>query len=174
MSTRAIIAYKTGKNETDIVGTYHHSDGYPSGLGAELYRLYSTVYKNRLADLVKILITDYPNGWSYITDWTGSKDDIITFDQKEAMYKQCREIYQDFSQAFDEAWKQTKGKAVYYTGERAGKLFTYNMIVNSWAEYVYVFDEEQNVMLVYDLDNRLLKLLGTFKLDDPEPNWDNF
>ena len=71
MSTRAVIARWTNKNDREWAGRYHHWDGYPSGLGVTLYQLVRNKVIGDLATTVKELIDDHPAGWSTITgaDW---------------------------------------------------------------------------------------------------------
>ena len=59
MGTRALIGYNS---EDGWRAVYHHWDGYPSGLGAELHERYQKC--NDLAQLIKEVITDHPSGWS--------------------------------------------------------------------------------------------------------------
>lgn len=65
MSTRAVIGRKTDKGFT---GVYHHWDGYPSGLGAALFRLRASQFSGDTAVLLKHLIDAHPGGWSTIND----------------------------------------------------------------------------------------------------------
>lgn len=62
MGTRSVIAEPHGDG---FRGRYHHWDGYPSGVGAELWRL----QREHFADLDAMrqyLVTDEPQGWSTI------------------------------------------------------------------------------------------------------------
>ena len=61
MSTRSCIARGTVDSFT---GVYHHWDGYPSGLGAEIWKLFHKKYKGNEAKMLKALIDDHPAGWS--------------------------------------------------------------------------------------------------------------
>jgi hypothetical protein len=71
MSTRAVIARTTDAGRT-FRGVYHHWDGYPSGLGATLWRLYRGHFSGRADDMLQVLIDDHPAGWSNIlgADWS--------------------------------------------------------------------------------------------------------
>jgi len=66
MSTRSCIARLTGPNA--FKGVYHHWDGYPSALGATLWRLYRTVFDRNLERMLAFLIDEHPAGWSTIND----------------------------------------------------------------------------------------------------------
>jgi len=63
MSTRSVIAARTKRG---FKGVYHHWDGYPSGLGAELFRLYRSRFKKDLTAMMQELIKKHPAGWSSI------------------------------------------------------------------------------------------------------------
>jgi hypothetical protein len=63
MSTCAVIAVPDGDGWR---GRYHHHDGYPSGLGAELFALYERTFDRDLSAMTATLIDDHPSGWSSI------------------------------------------------------------------------------------------------------------
>lgn len=65
MSTRAAIGRPT---DVGWVATYHHLDGYPTGLGAALFDAYHTAFDGDLARMTTILIDDHRGGWSTIID----------------------------------------------------------------------------------------------------------
>ena len=69
MSTRACIARPYGEG---FRGVYHHWDGYPSGLGASLYRLRWLRYGGDTEAMAAELIDAHPAGWSTINgaDWS--------------------------------------------------------------------------------------------------------
>jgi hypothetical protein len=71
MSTRSVIARPWGKG---FRGRYHHWDGYPSGLGAELYALAQPdgPFGGDTQKMLKVLIDEHPGGWSTINgaDWS--------------------------------------------------------------------------------------------------------
>lgn len=61
MSTRGAITRPTPNGR---VGRYHHFDSYPTGLGAELVRLYHATFDRDLDDMATVLIDAHPAGWS--------------------------------------------------------------------------------------------------------------
>lgn len=63
MSTRSIIARSAGDG---FVGRYHHSDGYPTGLGAYLFRLINRKYDGDESAFLRFAIDEHPAGWSHI------------------------------------------------------------------------------------------------------------
>jgi hypothetical protein len=71
MSTRAVIARWTSVSTQEWAGRYHHWDGYPSGLGATLYRLVKNQTLGDLTSTLRVLLDDHPAGWSTINgcDW---------------------------------------------------------------------------------------------------------
>jgi hypothetical protein len=64
MSTRSVIARWTNKEAGEWAGTYHHWDGYPTGLGAHLFGLIRDKYKGDVNRALKELVDDHPAGWS--------------------------------------------------------------------------------------------------------------
>lgn len=66
MSTRSCIAFAKGQDKW--VGRYHHSDGYPEGLGAFLFESFNGYFKQNLDAMKKYLFTDHPAGYSCIID----------------------------------------------------------------------------------------------------------
>lgn len=63
MSTRAVIAKPDGDS---YVGTYHHWDGYPSGLGRTLHDAYREAFAGDVGAMVAKLVDGEPIGWSTI------------------------------------------------------------------------------------------------------------
>ncbi len=63
MSTRSVIARQAGDG---FIGRYHHSDGYPSGVGAAIYKLYNGYFKQDAKRMLEVLIDEHPAGWSTI------------------------------------------------------------------------------------------------------------
>ena len=76
MGTRALIGYNS---EDGWRAVYHHWDGYPSGLGAELHERYQKC--NDLAQLIKEVITGHPSGWSTLM---GDKPECYCHDRGES------------------------------------------------------------------------------------------
>ncbi len=72
MSTRSVIAVKTGENtygEPTFLGVYCHSDGYLGGVGAKLYELWNGHFKGRGQELADTILA-HKAGWSSIYgDW---------------------------------------------------------------------------------------------------------
>ena len=63
MSTRAVIARQTFDGWE---GVYQHSDGYPTGLGRELWRcLHSAEYAGDVTRFLEDVIDAHPRGWSH-------------------------------------------------------------------------------------------------------------
>lgn len=63
MSTRSCIAKPEGDGWK---GRYHHSDGYPSGLGRFLFEAHNGFFGGDTEAMVKYLVDDEPVGWSFI------------------------------------------------------------------------------------------------------------
>jgi hypothetical protein len=63
MSTRACIAKPDGDGWR---GRYHHSDGYPTGLGVALMEHYNGYFQGDLDAMTTYLIDNEKVGWSFI------------------------------------------------------------------------------------------------------------
>jgi hypothetical protein len=70
MATRSVIARKT---EQGWSGVYHHWDGYPSGLGAHLWKLLRDRYAGDVERLLAEVVDAHPGGWSHLME-----GDILT------------------------------------------------------------------------------------------------
>lgn len=63
MSTRSVIARRMGDGWE---GVYHHSDGYPTGLGCYLFRLIRHEYDGDAEAFLRWAIDEHDSGWSHI------------------------------------------------------------------------------------------------------------
>lgn len=69
MSTRSVIA--RGYPKDAFEGRYHHFDGYPSGVGRSLWKLYHGHFDHDIDQMLEVLIDQHPAGWQNIdADWT--------------------------------------------------------------------------------------------------------
>jgi hypothetical protein len=66
MATRALIGRLTGWDGSFPMGegVYHHWDGYPTGLGAFLFRLFRDDYQGDMEKMLKEIVDSHPGGWS--------------------------------------------------------------------------------------------------------------
>ena len=91
MSTRGCIARSTG--EGTFKGVYHHWDGYPTALGATLWKLYHGHFKRDLGGMLTFLIERHPAGWSTINN----ADFKLPAGYQEAKYRKKRNGDDDYS-----------------------------------------------------------------------------
>lgn len=142
MSTRSCIVRKTGEGK--FKGRYHHWDGYPTGLGRTLFKLYRGHFKKDLPAMLKYLIDDHPAGWSTINGY-------------------------DFTQppGYDgEGGFTTEGPRCYCHGGRKeeGWLVTEKNASGSGCEYAYMFvDPSQQGNADAP---RTMSILSSFYADD--------
>ena len=66
MSTRSVIARPVEGPEGSFEGRYHHSDGYPSGVGKCLWELAHTQFAGDTRAMLRVLLDDHKAGWSSI------------------------------------------------------------------------------------------------------------
>lgn len=165
MSTRSVIAYGTGLD--DFKGVYCHSDGYPSGVGQQLYELYRSKYFDKnIEKMCKEIIDDKPlGGWSCMGTFPP-----MGYDEKEPLIREWYNAPRDTP--YPEG-------AVYYDGSRAYDTeFFYtpdqdNVVFDWGCDYLYIINKETHVMSIYDLPyGNKPELLGVVNLDGPEPGWD--
>ena len=122
MSTRASIARLTCVSPVKWAGRYHHWDGYPSGLGATLWKLYHGHFKRDLGPMLKVLLDDHPAGWSSLN--------AADFDQEPG-----------FAEPLDSTNQSADQPQCYCHGDREeeGWLVTDENASGSGCEWAYVF-----------------------------------
>ena len=174
MSTRSIIARKT---EEGFEGTYHHWDGYPSGLGYSLWHIYKSIavdQEGTLEDMLDLLIDAHPTGWSSINgvDWTQPIGYVSDYARgKEMNAPQC-----------------------FCHGDRAEEGWVANQDSKCGAEFAYAFEKdvanETDLMHIYEkqtddgthvmemfgmtAEDGSWKLIKTLDLlSDEQINWNN-
>lgn len=81
MSTRSCIAKPRKKDGWE--GVYHHSDGYPEGVGRTIWNLVKNRYKGDVAKFHKEIIDNNLDGWSALRvfhpDW-GDPEALLNWD----------------------------------------------------------------------------------------------
>ena len=159
MSTRSVIARPSGSGSFE--GRYHHFDGYPSGLGRQLYRLYHGVFKHNLDRMCAVLLYEHPAGWStIIAEWSSDATTRETGSRDR----------QPSTSPFDE------GPSCYCHGSRhqPGHLITERSADGAFCEYAYVLERNghnRSVMRILSAGDGRWPLLGIVDLDGPEPDW---
>jgi hypothetical protein len=163
MSTRGIIARTTGP-KGQFAGRYHHSDSYPTGLGAELWKLYHGHFRRDLKKMLQLLL-DKHTSWSMIVHKDFSLLPGYTW---EKAVEQASG-FQNYSKLPDYRRPQCH---CHGSRREKGFLFTHDTFANGEdgsAEWLYVFDEEQKKLFVRDLNHN--KDLEPIALSGPEPDW---
>lgn len=150
MSTRAIVAYKTKDDKWE--GVFNHWDGYPSGLGKEIWEILHNDFidnkgaigitncgtpENAVKAFIDIMIKGHGGGWS-------------TFGK----------ICHCHSPAFVLRDGLTK------------MVLSEKDLKDTWCEYLYVLDPTKASMDIFTITGGGTKLLKTVKLTGAEPNWD--
>jgi hypothetical protein len=189
MSTRSCIARITG--EGTFKGVYHHWDGYPTGLGATLFRTYRRHFKRDLEGMLTFLIETHPAGWSTVNN----ADFKLPAGYQEAKYRRKRNGDKDYSKPIPH------GPVCYCHGERHEEPSPVTEEDDCGMEWAYVFDTEKKVMHVLErvyTDNavstrgtnlggrHMVGMFGcgapgrqrwsevaTIDLDGPEPDWES-
>lgn len=153
MGTRSVIARAMGDG---FRGRYHHWDGYPTGLGKQLWELYHGHFGRNLAQMLKVLIDDHPAGWSTI-------------------------VHKDFGLSpgyinlvLDGQHPEAKRPQCYCHGERHEVVneFTERDAAVAGCEWAYAFDGELRIMNVLaSLHEDGTKMVGWFGMGDPKSLW---
>lgn len=129
MSTRSAIA-RIEDEPGHFTGSYHHWDGYPTGLGAWLYQAYKGQFNSNLDAMLKALVDDH-TGWSTLQVEPGKEPECFChsrgegFDEKnrvtqvDASGMGCEYVY-----AFSEATKEMLVLSSYHAnGSKAIGMF---------------------------------------------------
>ncbi len=138
MSTRSCIARRTG--EGTFQGVYHHWDGYPTGLGATLFRIYRRHFKKDLVAMLAFLIEQHPAGWSTINN----ADFKLPAGYQEARYRKKRNGDDDYAKPIPH------GPICYCHGGRQEEASPVTQADDCGMEWAYVFDIEKRLMHVLE------------------------
>lgn len=163
MGTRGIIARIDKKR--GFAGNYHHWDSYPTQLGATLWKLYHGHFQQNLKQMLKVLIDDHPAGWSTIN---GADFNLPPGWHNAGSGHTNPTCYCHLD-------RHREGRVIYPEDDYG-------------AEWVYVFNEQENTMSVLmAIDKAGIHTIGafgtnpgrqdwralaSFSLDGPEPNWE--
>lgn len=164
MSTRAVIAQAHGDTWE---GRYHHFDGYPRGLGKQLYEVYGQIGLERMK---KLLLEEHPAGWSTILECdinaTPGYRELVRHDGEPTRWTPEHD-----------AWELTQGPRCYCHGDRHD---TENWLITpddeTWCEWAYVLGEKEPVMTVFKnrggVGAAQWKPVAVVRLDGQEPLWE--
>jgi hypothetical protein len=197
MSTRSAIARPNGDGFT---GVYHHWDGYPSGLGRTLFRLFRDQTIGSVGHTLDFLIDKHPAGWSTINgaDWRYSGH----YDREYEICEECgRPSWQHYRQNYESrglpkpngtgpaaapAWVFGHGptnhddapKPAESYSEREAWEVTEKNAAGSGCEWAYVIDEQAGTMRVlssyWPEDGTNLagaKMIGMFGMGKADAEW---
>ncbi len=150
MSTRSVIARQAGDG---FIGRYHHSDGYPIGVGAAIYRLYNGYFKQDAKRMLEVLVDEHPAGWSTIVG--ANLGEVADFSKRIGFHEQNHGT--------------TTCPQCYCHGDRHEEENTItDQDVPFDIEYIYVINEQKNLMTIRDT---VTDLFSVIHLDGKEPNW---
>jgi hypothetical protein len=157
MSTRCVIARVIGPEQFgDIGGRFHCEDGYPSGVGKQLWKLYHEFFNGDMEAMQSVLLDEHPAGWySIIRDWS----EPIGFSVVGT----------------------GEGPQCFCHGEAKlpGHLFNAYLSVRARCEFIYIlitnpYDGLDIARLVYQGDDVEWLTAGHVAFTAAEPNWEAF
>ena len=162
MSTRAVIGVYTDRPLDKWRGTYHHWDGYPTGLGQALWRLYHEHYDGLLAAMLEMLIDAHPHGWSTIVD--------ADWSQRPTWIENTSEWYQ--------TGRPLPPLSYRYRYAFNEQPFLFNEVTDGGQEWAYVFDLESDTMTILQRippwEDVVYVRIETLPLNGSEPDWNDF
>lgn len=163
MSTRSVIARTTG-SEGQFSGRYVHADGYPTGLGAELWKLLHQHFKSNLSAMLAYLIDakHAQCGWSALVGKDFSLRPAYTWERATADGA-CYAVYSkrdDYRRP--QCYGGRKGETPYLFTEK-------DFEGGTDVEWLYAFDEENRKLFIRDVSAK--EDVAVIELDGSEPNW---
>ena len=181
MSTRSIIAYPVDNRPTRhkpkvlpaFTGTYHHSDGYPKGVGRIIWALVNAV-DGDAERIRRVLVDENPGGWSLLhvwhplwgdttkfLTWDGTKDTVESHRERLYAIQATTGTYpkDEFPVSFD-IDPQRKADLVEEDGPWMG------------AQYIYVMYPDHMAIFKNDYDHGWY--LQANVRWDTEPDWEAF
>ena len=135
MSTRSCIARAEGDGWS---GRYVHSDGYPTWRGAELWKLWHTVFDGDIEAMLHCLIDEHPAGWSHLSgDWKKPAGFV------ERMNKPANLSWRD--------WFDSFGPACFCHGDRhePEQTISHEYPDPLFIEWVYIFSPTHLTILAH-------------------------
>ncbi|MBL8165415.1 MAG: hypothetical protein JNJ61_25755 [Anaerolineae bacterium] len=162
MATRALIGiYEAGKGSS-WRATYHHWDGYPTGLGRALWRIYHDIYPGLLSAMMEFIVDAHPEGWSTLAGRDFRKRPTWFDGSVEMMLKEQ-----------GMAWYELPPLAYKYRGDDPMPADETSNFGQEWA---YVFDLQSNTMTILERvswHNLSYAEKATIPLNGMEPDWDS-
>lgn len=162
MSTRAVIGVYEDRQAGKWRGTYHHFDGYPSGLGQTLWKLYHELYEGLLPAMLEMLIDAHPQGWSSIIDcdWT------------------LKPTWLDNRGEWYNAGKKCPATSYKYRPGEDHEPWRFDQTSDGGQEWAYVFDLEDYTMTIFERvgswEDVTYRRIETLPLAGSEPDWKSF
>lgn len=144
MATRAVIARTT--DGINFKGTYHHWDGYPTGLGVRLFELLKGRFKNNVGRMLTFIIDTHSGGWSTLNPSS----------ETNKMECYCHPKRKRAAETGNNNWDREIVFGRDSDGYRSG------------IEWVYAFDEANRTLYVMDVYHEVTTKVSL----DSEPNWE--
>ncbi|KKS89313.1 MAG: hypothetical protein UV64_C0007G0016 [Parcubacteria group bacterium GW2011_GWC1_43_11b] len=153
MSTRAAIARIDGDGWK---GIFHHWDGYPSGLGKDIWNLVRGKFQGDIEAFLHYAIEEHPGGWEVISE--GSFNDPEEFG--EAFLHGCECHQKPYVPSRDVRKPLEEGAS-------CDPLF---------LEWIYILDPKSRSMTILSHQNRgqgyMHFIVDIVSFDEPEPDWE--
>lgn len=160
MSTRSLIGIYSDKGDGTWRATYHHWDGYPSGLGKTLWDIYHNFYPGALPAMMEFIVDAHPEGWSTLVGSDFTK----------------RPTWLDVPDRMNMAKDELPPPRAYkYRGEGPNPADQDSDFGQEWA---YVFDLSEYTMTILAWvgkgENLNYVHKATVPMDGTEPDWESY
>lgn len=170
MSTRSVIARPVEGPSFAWEGRYHHSDGYPSGVGKTLWELLHGRFAGEESALLKVLLDDHPAGWSNIIDADWSQEPGFLNHRSPAEGQTWAEFSRTCRpQCYCHGARDEEGQDfITSEGDDWG---------TEWCYVINLFDRTLTVRENVDYETggkERWRLKAVVPLDGPEPDWSTF
>lgn len=173
MSTRSVIARRAGDGWE---GVYHHSDGYPTGLGCYLFRLIRYKFQGDPKQALEFILA-HDGGWSELFSDSVcychgdfAKRDKIRPGQKAGCFKGCECHPLEKGQYTKDPSCDPLGiEWVYVIDPEGHKMAVLSHGSDPIPGTVLVYDERDQPL--YPKSQYYHVFAGCVDLDGPEPDW---
>ena len=197
MSTRAVIARPDGNG--GFVGSFHHWDGYPSGVGKTIFKLLRGHFRGNVTAMLRVLCDEHTT-WSTInSDWSQPLNNAPASDEEACQtcglltWQHYRQYYEGRDVPLPDGAREgvlvlghgpkvalRKYGPECHCHNRDGSVsdspesaITHNTASSVGCEYAYVIDAAKRTMTIAaaHIGDGETRMVGMFGQGDPDAVW---